>query len=171
MTTLKAFALALPLALPLNCASLSARAADTIVRHDVPHFPIASSVEVPGGYSTIYVSGMGADPINKSGGKMPTSIEAYGDTETQARSALKKIQATLEGLHLGMADVVRMNVYVVADPKLGHMDFAGLNKAYKEFYGTASQPVLPARAAIQIAALANPGWLVEIEVTAVRKPG
>jgi enamine deaminase RidA (YjgF/YER057c/UK114 family) len=41
-------------------------------------------------------------------------------------------------------------------------------EGYRQFYGTAAQPNLPARSALQVAALANPGYLVEIEVTAVR---
>jgi enamine deaminase RidA (YjgF/YER057c/UK114 family) len=40
--------------------------------------------------------------------------------------------------------------------------------AYREFFGTAAQPNLPARSVMQVGALVAPGWLVEIEVTAVR---
>jgi len=65
--------------------------------------------------------------------------------------------------------VVKMTVFLVGDPaKGGRMDFAGLMEAYREKFGTAAQPNLPTRSAVQVAALANPGWLVEIEVTAVR---
>ena len=49
------------------------------------------------------------------------------------------------------------------------MDFAGLMESYRQFFGTAEQPNLPARSTVKVAGLANPGWLVEIEVTAVRK--
>ncbi len=42
-------------------------------------------------------------------------------------------------------------------------------EGYTQFFGTAAQPRLPVRSAFQIAALGNPGWLIEIEVTAVRK--
>ena len=136
-------------------------------RHSTGKFPIASAIEVPPGYTTIYLSGQGADPSDKTA--KPMTLAAYGDTETQTRSALGKIKAELETLHLTMADVVQMHVYMVADPKLGKMDFAGLMKAYTEFFGTKEQPNLPTRSAFQVAGLANPGWLVEIEVTAVRK--
>ncbi len=155
----------LPALLPLGGG---ARAADPVIRHDVPTFPIAATIEVPPGYSTIYVSGMGADVADKSAKAM--TLAAYGDTETQTRSALGKISATLAGLHLTLGDVVQMHAYIAADPKLGRIDFAGLMKAYKEFFGTAAQPNLPTRSAFQVAGLANPGWLVEIEVQAVRKP-
>ena len=140
-----------------------------IVRHATGKFPIASAIEVPPGYTTIYLSGMGADPLDKSLGPMQTTIAAYGDTATQVKSALTKIQAALAELHLTMADVVQMHVYLAADPKLGKIDFAGMMKSYTQFFGTAAQPDLPTRSAFQVAGLANPGWLVEIEVTAVRR--
>ena len=161
-------ALALAGALAGAAAALPARAAD-LVRHAPGKLPIASAIEVPPGYTTIYLSGMGADPLDKSLGPTQTTLAAYGDTETQVNSALTKIQTALAGLHLSMADVVQMHVYLAADPKLGRIDFAGMMKSYTRFFGTASQPNLPTRSAFQVAGLANPGWLVEIEVTAVRR--
>ncbi len=169
--TLRAYRhLALPAALLLaGAASVPPARADDLVRHATGKFPIASAIEVPPGYTTIYLSGMGADPLDKSLGPMQTTLAAYGDTATQVRSALTKIQTALAGLHLTMADVVQMHVYLAADPKLGRIDFAGMMKSYTQFFGTAAQPNLPTRSAFQVAGLANPGWLVEIEVTAVRK--
>ncbi|WP_419731255.1 RidA family protein [Lichenicola sp.] len=160
----------------MKCAALSAIlaaalanpvAAQDLVRHSTGKFPIASAIEVPPGYTTIYLSGMGADIADKTA--TPMTLAAYGDTETQVRSALTKIQESLATLHLSFADVVQMHIYMVADPKLGHLDFAGMMKAYTQFFGTPAQPNLPTRSAFQVAGLANPGWLVEIEVTAVRK--
>jgi enamine deaminase RidA (YjgF/YER057c/UK114 family) len=40
--------------------------------------------------------------------------------------------------------------------------------AYRESFGTAAQPRLPARTAVQVSALPIPGALVEIEVVAAR---
>jgi len=58
---------------------------------------------------------------------------------------------------------------MAGDPaKGGKMDFAGMMEGYTQFFGTADQPNLPSRSAMQVAALANPGFLVEIEVAAVR---
>jgi enamine deaminase RidA (YjgF/YER057c/UK114 family) len=48
------------------------------------------------------------------------------------------------------------------------MDFAGMMEGYSQFFGTKEQPHLPSRSAMQVVALANPGFLVEIEVAAVR---
>ncbi len=154
-------------ALFASAALASPAGAADLIRQSTGKFPIASAIEVPPGYTTIYLSGMGADVADKSAA--PMTLAAYGDTETQTASALGKIQATLAGLHLTFADVVQMHVYLAPDPKLGKMDFAGMMKSYTKFFGTAAQPDLPTRSAFQVAALANPGWLVEIEVVAVRK--
>jgi len=151
------------------CVSVGyARADDQIVRTPVGKFPIAAAVEVPAGYSTIYVSGVGADIADKTA--KPMTVEAYGDTETQTRSALNKLQAELAKMHLTLGDAVQMHIFMAADPKLGKIDFKGMMKAYTEFYGTKAQPNLPARAAFQVAALANPGLLVEIELIVARPP-
>lgn len=151
-------AAALALVALLAAASGPARA-DDVVRHPMGNFPISSAVEVPPGYGTIYVSGVLPDPADKA-----------IDTEAQTRSELKKIAGELAAIHLGLGDIVQMHVYLVADPKTGKMDFPGMMKAYREFFGTAAQPNLPARAAVQVQALALPGMLVEIEAVAVRKP-
>jgi enamine deaminase RidA (YjgF/YER057c/UK114 family) len=72
-------------------------------------------------------------------------------------------------MHLGMGDIVKMQAFLVGDPaKGGKLDFEGFMQGYTQFFGTPAQPNLPARSAMQVAALANPGFLVEIEVTAVR---
>jgi enamine deaminase RidA (YjgF/YER057c/UK114 family) len=82
---------------------------------------------------------------------------------------VQRIEATLKGLNLTLGDVVMMRVYLAGDPaKGGAMDFAGWQKAYAKFFGTKDQPNRPARSTFQVAALAAPGALVEVEVTAVR---
>jgi len=68
-----------------------------------------------------------------------------------------------------MGDVVKMQVFLVGDPgKEGKMDFAGFMDGYTQFFGTKEQPNLPSRSVVQVAGLASPAFLVEIEVTAVR---
>jgi enamine deaminase RidA (YjgF/YER057c/UK114 family) len=62
-----------------------------------------------------------------------------------------------------------MQAFLVADPaKDNRMDFAGFMEGYTQFFGTPQQPNLPSRSVMTVAGLVNPGWLVEIEVTAVR---
>jgi enamine deaminase RidA (YjgF/YER057c/UK114 family) len=141
-----------------------------VVRHKIPNsdFPIAQAVEIPPGQTLVFVSGIGADVADKSAPQSSTA--AYGDTKTQTLNVLGKIQTILKSMNLGMKDVVKMQVFLVGDPALGgRMDFDGMMDSYRKFFGSAEQPNLPARSAMKVAGLANPGWLVEIEVTAVRK--
>jgi enamine deaminase RidA (YjgF/YER057c/UK114 family) len=142
-----------------------------VIRYKIPNsdFPIAQAVEIPAGQNLVFLSGAGPDISDKSPDK--DSPTAYGNTKVQTLSTLKKIEANLKSMGLGMGDVVKMQVFLVGDPSLGgKMDFAGLMESYRQFFGTAEQPNLPARSAMKVVGLANPGWLVEIEVTAVRPP-
>jgi enamine deaminase RidA (YjgF/YER057c/UK114 family) len=96
----------------------------------------------------------------------PNTPQAYGDTKTQTIGALTKIKAILEGLGLGMGDVVKIQVFLVHDAR-APMDFKAFMEGYTQFFG-GSQPNLPARSVVGVAALANPGFLVEIEVVAAK---
>ena len=146
-----------------------AKAAD-VVRHKLPNnstFPIAAAVEVPAGATTVYLSGT-VPPVADAAAPANTPA-AYGNTQVQTVNVLKAIETQLKGLGLTMGDVVKMQVFLVGDPALdGRMDFGGFMKGYSQFFGTQQQPNLPVRSTMQVAALANPGFLVEIEVTAVR---
>jgi enamine deaminase RidA (YjgF/YER057c/UK114 family) len=126
---------------------------------------IATSVVVPKGYKTIYLSGALPDVADPNAPK--GSIASYGNTETQAESVFQKLEAALKAEGAGPGDVVSMRVFLLGDPALdGKMDFAGMMNAYKRHYGTPEQPNRPVRATVQVAGLAGPGFLVEIEVTA-----
>jgi len=148
-----------------------AQSTDIVKRIPLPNsdFPISGAVVVPPGYETIYVSGTIPQPANPSA---TNPADKYGDTKTQTVSVMKQIEATLEKQQLSMSDVVMMHVYLVGDSsKGGQMDFAGMMAGYKQFFGTPEQPNKPARSAVQVAALAVSGVMVEIEVIAVRKRG
>lgn len=120
-------------------------------------FPISEGVWVG---DTLYLSGTIDSSIAKG---------QPGDTEAQTVHVLQAIQKTLGAQHLAMGDVVMMHAFLAADPaKSGKMDFAGFMSGYTQFFGTKEQPNKPARSAMQVAALALPGALVEIEVIAVR---
>jgi enamine deaminase RidA (YjgF/YER057c/UK114 family) len=130
-------------------------------------FPISSAVTVKAGVDTYFLSGALAPVINKDAPK--GSIAAFGDMETQTVGALNSIKATLARLGLTMSDVVKMTIFMVGDPaKDNKMDFAGMMAGYKQFFGTAEQPNKPSRSAVQVAALAAPGALIEIEVIAAK---
>jgi enamine deaminase RidA (YjgF/YER057c/UK114 family) len=134
---------------------------------DGNEFPISSAVTVRAGTDTYFLSGALAPVINKDAPK--GSVAAYGDTETQTVGALNAVKGTLARLGLTMSDVVKMTVFLVGDPaKDNKMDFGGMMAGYKQFFGTAEQPNKPSRSAVQVAALAAPGALVEIEVIAAK---
>lgn len=137
-----------------------------IIRHKLPDsdFPISLAVEVPANKALVHLSGQVPVAINADADA--SSIKAYGSMEEQATSALKAIEKTLKSLNLTMADVYRMQVFLVAQD--GKVDFSGFMDGYTKFFGTEAQPQLPVRSAIEVAALANPGWLIEIEVSAAR---
>ena len=143
--------------------------AEEIKRTGIPNstFPISLTVSVPANSRLVFVSGTLADVANPAAPK--GSIEAYGDTQTQTTSILTKIDKLLAAEGLSLADVVKVNVFMVGDPKLdGKMDFNGLNAAYSQFFGTSAQPNKAVRTALQVAALPMPGGLIEIEATAAK---
>jgi len=111
------------------------------------------------------VSGLLPDAIDPA---LPDGPAKFGDTETQSRSVFKKINAALAAEGMDAGDVVMMRVYLVAPPGQPRLDFQGMMKAYREFYGTAAQPNKPARVTMQVAALVGPHYLVEVEVQAAK---
>ncbi|MDB5918259.1 MAG: rutC family domain protein [Massilia sp.] len=147
----------------------TAAQADEIKRTGSPssQIPLSTTVSVPAGSRIVFFSGHLADVANPAAPK--GSIEAYGNTTTQTMSILKKFEKLLAAEGLTLGDVVKVNVFMAGDPDLGgKMDFAGLNAAYVQYFGTAAQPNKPVRTALQVAALPMPGGLVEIEMTAAK---
>src|SRR5271170_4834149 len=135
-------------------------AAAQVVRLPLPSnspFPISQGVWVG---KTLYLSGMLAPTI---------STPTPGDTQAQTVGAIQTIEAALKAQKLSLGDVVMMHVYLAGDPANGgKMDFKGFMAGYTQFFGTKDQPNKPARSAMQVAALAAPTALVEIEVIAVK---
>lgn len=158
------------LSLTVPLCLLAVAQAQTQTQTNIRHIqqedrPIATGVRVG---DTLYLSGQLASPVTAADPAKGTDA-VYGDTEAQTTSTLTKIQATLKTEGLTLGDVVMMHVYLVGDPaKGGKMDFPGLMAAYTRFFGTKEQPNRPARSAMEVAALAVPWALVEIEVIAVR---
>ncbi|QHN04345.1 hypothetical protein FTO74_13990 [Granulicella sp. WH15] len=145
---------------------LATRAQGVTVKHIQPEGKVIADAVWAG--DTLYCSGQLADPVTPADAAKGTPA-VYGDTKTQAFSALTKIKALLKSQGLDMKDVVKMTVFLAADPAKGNqLDFAGLQAAYTQFFGTKEQPNKPARSAMQVAALVVPWGLVEIEVIAVR---
>lgn len=139
--------------------------AQSVERTGNPAGVIASTVSVPAGYKTVYLSGATASPMD------PAKPDSVGDTKAQTLNILNKMKATLEGMGMTMGDLVKINVFLVGDPaKEGKMDAPAMNEVFKTFFGTAQQPNKPARSTVQVAALGRPWTLVEIEGVAAKKP-
>jgi enamine deaminase RidA (YjgF/YER057c/UK114 family) len=155
----------------LMVAALMAVACSMQAQVEVKHLqPNAASPIANGVWAgdTLYLSGQLASPVTPADAAKGTAA-VYGDTKTQALSALNKIQALLKEQGLDMKDVVKMTVFLAGDPANGgKLDFPGLQASYTQFFGTKDQPNKPARSAMQVAALAAPWALVEIEVIAVK---
>ncbi len=140
--------------------------AQTTVKH-IQTATAAIAIAVWAG-DTLYVSGQLPNPEKPADAAKGTPA-VYGDTKAQSLSALTKIEAILKEQGLGMGDVVMMHVYLAGDPAKGNgLDFTGMMASYTQFFGTKEQPNKPARSAMQVAALAAAGALVEIEVIAVK---
>ena len=157
------------LVLALGVLAASTAQAAEVRRVGPAESPISASTEVPAGSRLVYISGSVPDVADAAA--PAGSTQRYGDTATQTRSVLRKIEAQLKLHDMGLGDIVMMRVFLIAPPGQTRMDFAGMMTAYREFFGTAAQPDKPARSTLQAAGLVDPGWLVEIEATAARGKG
>ncbi|MEQ8860573.1 MAG: c-type cytochrome [Pseudomonadales bacterium] len=164
-TAMKKTAAAAALAATLGAAGATA----DVTRYPLPNsdFPIAQAVEIPAGTTIVYHSGMTPRPADPDATRY--TREFWGNTETQAMSVFSRLEESLTAKNLGFGDVVKMQVYLVGVPELnGAMDFDGFMNAYRKYFGSDAQPNLPARSAFQVAGLAAPGMLVEVEVVLAR---
>jgi len=99
---------------------------------------------------TVYISGQ--IPLN------PVTMEIVeGGFDAQAARVLMNLQAIAKESGGGLADIVKLNVYVT-----DLSNFASLNQIMSEYF---SKPY-PARAAVEVSALPK-GALVEIEAVLV----
>jgi enamine deaminase RidA (YjgF/YER057c/UK114 family) len=153
-------------AIALAASSFPSHAAE-LARTSAGNFPISSTVTVPAGTDTVYLSGMTPPVVDQNAKGSPAMFG--GNTQAQTLGTLKRIEEVLKSQNLTMGDVVMMHVYLVGDPATeGKMDFAGMMAAYTQFFGTKEQPNKPARTTVQVAALGAPGMFVEIEVIAAK---
>jgi enamine deaminase RidA (YjgF/YER057c/UK114 family) len=82
---------------------------------------------------------------------------AGDDIVEQTRNALQRIQKALSDLGAGLSDVIRTRIYVTDISR-----WQEVGAVHAEFFGS----VRPAATMVQIAALIEPGLLVEIEADA-----
>ena len=135
-----------------------------------PNALILDGADVKAGTDIIYLSGQLASPIDPAKTfDQVKSVDDLGDTKTQTISALAKIKTILADRGYAMSDLIKLTLFVAADPKLGKMDFAGANEGFKTVFKTADNPNTVARSTFQVAALAGPYFLIEIEAIAAKK--
>jgi enamine deaminase RidA (YjgF/YER057c/UK114 family) len=84
-----------------------------------------------------------------------------GDFGAQAEQVFRNLQLGLEAAGATMADIVKMNVYIVAE-----VDQAEVPKlrAVRDRHVNTAKP--PASTLLFVTRLARPGWLLEIEAVA-----
>lgn len=124
------------------------------------------------------------------GGVLPAGVTL---TEAQGINALMRIGENLEKAGLSYSDVVSMRVFLQNPAGQEAMDFAGWNRAYRQFFANTNlatgatlgvslgstnglapmvvNPARPSRFALEIENLPVSGWLVEVEVDAVYPQG
>ncbi|CAB3746096.1 MULTISPECIES: RidA family protein [Burkholderia] len=147
---------------------------DAILRHPTPLSiqeswarEFSQAIEIPAGAKTITLSGVGALPCNREAG--PRTVAYFGDMQTQTRSVLDQIRQILESRGYALGDVVAVQALFVADPANDGMpDFDAFSTVYRDYFGSPAQPALPTRTRAQVVRLVEPGWLVEVTVTAAR---
>lgn len=166
---LKTISLAVAAAAALATAS-GAQAQVTRIKSN-PQALILDAAKVSAGSDVLYISGQLPSPVNPAM-KMTDvkSIEDMGDTKAQTISVLGKIKAILAAQGFALSDLVKLSLFVAADPRTGKMDFAGANEGFKTFFGTAENPTTVARSTFQVAALVGPHFLIEIEAIAAKAP-
>ena len=91
----------------------------------------------------------------------------FGDLETQALGALHALARSLSNAGYGFTDVLRLTVYTVEPTAPGEApDLDGLDRACRAVFANGGVPM---QRRIPVRRLANRGWLVELEVVAVRQ--
>ncbi|RDI41536.1 Rid family hydrolase [Nocardia mexicana] len=183
-----------------------AGAAKTILEPGQANPMIAQGVAITSGAALYKTSGIGPAAGNKAapenspesfidteqfpGAKLPAGVTI---TEAQGMAVLAQIKQNLEAQGLSVDNVTTMRVFLDNAPGSDRADYAGWNRAYRQFFantnldtgdtelvplGTAppTAPLVrnaarPTRFALEVAGLPVPGWLVEVEVDAVYPAG
>lgn len=160
------------LLLSLALAATTVPASAEVVRiKRNPSAIILDAARVSAGTDLVFVSGQLPSPVDAAKPMSEVkSVEEMGDTKAQTISVLGKIKDILATQGFAMSDVIKLTLFIAADPRTGKMDFTGANEGFKTFFGTAENPSTVARSTFQVAALVGPYYLIEIEAIAAKKP-
>jgi len=113
-----------------------------------------SQAVMASGARTLYVSGQTAWDSQKR-------LVGGADLEQQARQAFANLRSVVEAAGATMADVVSLRIYIVDyRPEKA----ASVGRAFRECF---TGDIKPASTWVGVAALADPGFLIEVEATAV----
>jgi len=109
--------------------------------------------KVTGG-TLVYISGQVPEDVD---GK----LVGEGDLEAQAEQVFKNLKAAVEGAGGTMADIIKLNVLLVAE-----VDAAEIPKfrAARDRYVNVEKP--PASTLAVVTRLVRPSWLIEIDAVA-----
>ncbi len=110
--------------------------------------------KVAAGTTLVYIAGQVSADVSGQ-------LVGEGNLEAQAEQVFKNLKAAVEAAGGTMADLVKINIYLVAEvdgsevPKL---------RAVRDRYVNVEKP--PASTLVTVTRLARPGWLIEIEAVA-----
>jgi enamine deaminase RidA (YjgF/YER057c/UK114 family) len=79
-----------------------------------------TSITIPPGAETMYLSGSGARPLEDG---------SWGDMKQQTINTFERFQQTLESQGWSMSDIVQVRAFAVAGDD-DELDFAGFNEGY-----------------------------------------
>lgn len=156
----------------LLAGALAASAAnDNYILHANPGAtPYAASATALPGASLFFTSGF--VPLPQDEDAPAGSPARYGNTYTQAMSALERHRDALALRGLVLEDVLYARAYLVRDPNRGDaFDWDGWNRAFSEFFSTGARVHKPTRTSVGITRLGNPDFLIEIELVAAYPDG
>lgn len=126
----------------------------------VETFTPANVMQPIGPYSHIAKAGSFI-AISGTAGIDPATGEFAGpDAHSQARQILHSFRSMLEGVGSSLDHVLHVNVFLKTAT-----DFAEMNRAYREAFGTH----LPARTVVAVSDLPKQGALMTMNLTAVTK--
>ena len=89
------------------------------------------------------------------------ALVGEGNFEAQVEQVFKNVKLALEAAGATMADIVKLNSYLVAEVS---QDDLPKMRAIRDRYLNKEKP--PASTLAVVSRLARPGWLIEIEVVA-----
>jgi enamine deaminase RidA (YjgF/YER057c/UK114 family) len=89
------------------------------------------------------------------------ALVGEGNFEAQVEQVFKNVKLALEAAGATMADIVKLNTYLVAEVS---QDDLPKMRAIRDRYLNKEKP--PASTLVVVSRLARPGWLIEIEAIA-----